>query len=226
MQRNPRVVLLLGILVIILMVAGYYLLLLGPKRQELQTAREERVAKEAQLQQLEQQVAELENIRRNAPEIERQLLELSKRIPSQDEIPTLVVQVEQLAETSGVTQLLIQPDSPAPAPDGGNYTVIPITMSFEGTYDEMQDFLLRVRNLVRLVTVNEVTYELVQDQQTDQGTQVGLGAENLLQVEVIAEVYAQPSGGPVPVTPPPTPPPAGESTTQQSTTPSTTPAAQ
>jgi len=147
MSRQDRNILILGILIIVVLIVGYYFLLLSPLRQEYADRVQERSDKQAQLQQVQQEVAELEEIRRNAPEIERQLLEFSKRIPTQPEIPTLVVQVEEIAQLAGVTQVSITPGAPEPPPGGGDFQRIPVTMSFEGTYEELQDFMLRLLDL-------------------------------------------------------------------------------
>lgn len=210
MSRNDRNVLILGSLVIVLLIVGFYFLLLGPLLTRLDEADQQREAKEAQLAQLQQEVAELEEVRRNSPEIERQLLELSKRIPTQPEIPTLTVQIEEIARDSGVTQVSLIPGSPVPPPGGGDYTVQPITMSFEGTYEELQEFLRLTRNLARLVTVNDITYEAIEE-----GTTAQPEIEQLLQVEIEAEVYFQPTG--VPSGAAPTAPAATETTTQETT---------
>jgi type IV pilus assembly protein PilO len=191
-DRDDRIILISGALILVLLVVGYYFLLLSPLRQEYSARYDERTQKEAREAQLEQTVAELENVRRDAPSIERQILEYSKRLPSEDEIPTLVVQIEQIAEEANVTQLSIRPGSPEAPPGGGDFSRIPITMSFEGTYEELQDFLLRLRNLARLVTVNEVNYE-----SAEKGgeTTVNRGVENPLKVEISAETYVQPAAG-------------------------------
>ncbi|MDQ3943350.1 MAG: type 4a pilus biogenesis protein PilO, partial [Actinomycetota bacterium] len=97
MDRRDRDILILGLLVILLLVVGYYFLLLGPLLNNLDERAQERSDKEAQLANLQQDVARLEQVRRNAPELERQLLEYSKRIPEEPEIPTLVVQIEEIA---------------------------------------------------------------------------------------------------------------------------------
>lgn len=188
MGRTDRNILVLGLLVVLLLVVGYYFLFLGPLLDRLGERSEERSAKEAQLANLRQEVAELEAVRRNAPETERQLLELSKRVPTQPEIPTLVVQMEDVADAAGVTQLSIEPGTPGPPPGGGDYSVVPVTMSFEGTYEQLVDFLRRTGQLARLVTVNGVTYE----EATQEGTTLQ-EIEQVLQVEVEAEVYFQPS---------------------------------
>jgi type IV pilus assembly protein PilO len=213
-DRRDRDILILGLLVILLLVVGYYFLLLGPLLNNLDERAQERSDKEAQLANLQQDVAQLEGVRRNAPELERQLLEYSKRIPEEPEIPTLVVQIEEIARASGVTQLSIVPGSPGSPPGGGNYSVLPITMTFEGTYEELQEFTRRVDNLVRLVTINDVTYCRVPILDTEHSclieadeaaeTTVDQGVEALLQVQLEADVYFQPSdvpAGTAPVAP-------------------------
>jgi type IV pilus assembly protein PilO len=186
---------------------AYYFLLFSPLRQEYLAKYDERTQKETRKAQLGQTVAELENVRRNAPDVERQILEISKRIPEQGEIPILIVQIEDVAEEADVTQLLIEPGSPEPPPGGGDFSRIPITMSFRGTYEEMQDFLLRLRNLVRLVTVNEVTYcrlpapvsnadcPIEETGEGEETTAADRRVENMLTIKVEAEVYVQPAAG-------------------------------
>jgi type IV pilus assembly protein PilO len=187
-ERTDRNILVLGLLVVLLIVVGYYFLFLGPLLDRLGERSEERSAKEGRLVNLRHEVAELEAVQRNAPETERQLLELSKRVPTQPEIPTLVVQMEDVADAAGVTQLSIQPGTPGPPPGGSDYSVVPVTMSFEGTYEQLVDFLRRTGQLARLVTVNGVTYE----EATQESTALQ-EIEQVLQVEVEVEVYFQPS---------------------------------
>jgi type IV pilus assembly protein PilO len=208
MSRQDRNVLILGILAIVILVIGYYFLLLSPLLQRLNEQADARDQKQAQLEQLQQDVNELEDIRRRSPEIERQLLELSKRVPTQPQIPTFVVQVQEIADASGVTQLSVEPGDPAPPAGGGDYQVVPVTMQFNGTYDEMQDFLLRMRNLARLVTVTEVNYcrvELFDDEHScpvqppepiEESTTLDTGVEAPLLVQLEADVYFQPKGVP------------------------------
>ena len=235
MDRNDRNILILGILILVVLAVADYFLLFSPLRQDYLAKYDERTRREAQKQQLEQTAAQLENIRRNAADIERQILELSKRIPEQAELPTLVVQIEEVAEAAEVTQFSIEPGAPKAPLDGGNFSRIPITMTFVGRYEQMQDFLLRLRNLARLVTVNEVTYcrspEPVSDANCPTpikqggGETTGVGTtregttreantranndvESLLEVQVVAEVYVQPAadgGEKTAAAPPPAP---------------------
>ena len=200
MDRNDRNILILGILILLLLAVGYYFLLFSPLRQQYLDAYNQRTQKEQQRAQLEQSVAELENIRRDAPRIERNILEYSKRLPEQDEIPTLLVQIEQIAEGAGATQLVISRGDPGgaaaggatAAPADGDFSRIPLTMTFEGTYLEMQDFLFRLKNLSRLVTVNNLTFEELEE---EGGSTTVAGAEEVVTVEIEAETYVQPASG-------------------------------
>ena len=210
MNRNDRNILILGILGIVIVVIGFYFLLLSPLLQSLDEQAQARDDKQAQLEQVQQEVNELEEVRRNSPEIQRQLLELSKRVPTQPQIPTLIVQVEEIADASGVTQLSVDPEPPTSPAGGGDYQVVPVTMLFNGTYDQMQDFLLRTRNLTRLVTVTELRYcrnptigeeascevEGEVSGTTDETTTLNPAVEARLSVEVQTDVYFQPQGVP------------------------------
>ena len=210
MNRSDRNILIFGILGIVIAVIGFYFLLLSPLLQSLNEQAQAREDKQAQLEQVQQEVNELEEVRRNSPEIQRQLLELSKRVPTQPQIPTLVVQIEEIADASGVTQLSVDPEPPTAPAGGGDYQVVPVTMLFNGTYDQMQDFLLRTRNLTRLVTVTELRYcrnptigeeascevEGEVSGTTDETTTLNPAVEARLSVEVQTDVYFQPQGVP------------------------------
>ncbi len=191
MDARRRNLLVLGVLGLVALAVGFYLLLLGPLLENLDQQAEAREERRARLQGLEEDVARLEEVRRNSPELQRQLLELNKRIPTQPEFDTLVVQIEDIAEAAQVTQTQVVRGNPAPPDGGGDFTVQPITMSFEGTYEELQDFLTRADALVRLMTVNEVNY-VISEENTTAEPQI---EQNLL-VEIEAEVYYQPTGVP------------------------------
>jgi type IV pilus assembly protein PilO len=200
-----RDLLILGVLAIVLLAVIYYFLLLNPLLGRLDQRAQTREDKQAQLAQVQQDVNNLEEVRRNYPDIERQILELSKRIPAQPQIPTFVVQVQEIAGASGVTQLSVDPEPSTSPEGGGDYRVVPVTMQFKGTYDEMQDFLLRTRNLARLVTVTDVSYcrvPLLDSEHTcpfeppepvNETTTLNSSVEALLLVEIKANIYFQPT---------------------------------
>jgi type IV pilus assembly protein PilO len=196
---SSRNVILLGVLGLVVLIVAFYLLLLGPLLENLGQQADARDQRQATLAELRAEVARLEEVRRSSPELQRQLLELNKRIPTQPEVETLVVQIEDIAQAAGVTQTQIVRGDPAPPGGGGDFTVQPITMSFEGTYEELLEFLRLADDLVRLMTVSNVAYQV-----TEEGTTAAPDVEQNLVVEIDAEVYYQPtdvSEGTAPVAP-------------------------
>ncbi len=188
---SSRNVILLGVLGLVVLVVAFYFLLLGPLLENLDQQADARDQRQATLAELQAEVARLEEVRRNSPELQRQLLELNKRIPTQPEVETLVVQIEDIAETAGVTQTQIVRGDPGPPEGGGDFTVQPITMSFEGTYEELLEFLRLADDLVRLMAVNNVAYQVAEE-----GTTAAPDVEQNRVVEIDAEVYYQPTDVP------------------------------
>jgi type IV pilus assembly protein PilO len=188
---SSRNVILLGVLGLVVLIVAFYLLLLGPLLENLGQQADARDQRQATLAELRAEVARLEEVRRSSPELQRQLLELNKRIPTQPEVETLVVQIEDIAQAAGVTQTQIVRGDPAPPGGGGDFTVQPITMSFEGTYEELLEFLRLADDLVRLMTVSNVAYQV-----TEEGTTAAPDVEQNLVVEIDAEVYYQPTDVP------------------------------
>ncbi|WP_273845752.1 type 4a pilus biogenesis protein PilO [Rubrobacter calidifluminis] len=189
MNPRDRNILIGAIVAVVLVVVAYYVFLLGPARSRYARLQRQHSSKQAELARLESSVAHLNRVKQQSPRIQRQLLQLDKRLPNSPQIPTLLVQLQEISRASGVTQLSIKPGSPEPPVGGGDFSRIPITMSFEGSYDQMQDFYTRLLNLARLVSVTQVTYQPA-------GGTTGAGSGGgMLQVQIEAEVYVQPPIG-------------------------------
>jgi type IV pilus assembly protein PilO len=83
---------------------------------------------------------------RGAPKIHvADVYRLAKAMPDKPDMPDLLLELSQLARDTG-----IQFDSitPAPPESQGAYTVIPITVTFNGNFFNLADFLYRLRTLV------------------------------------------------------------------------------
>jgi Tfp pilus assembly protein PilO len=72
---------------------------------------------------------------------------LAQAMPSDVEMSNVILQLNQIAEDSGISFDEITPQAPT---QDTNYDVHPITVVFTGNYYNLEDFLLRVRNLVRV----------------------------------------------------------------------------
>lgn len=73
------------------------------------------------------------------------IFQVSKAMPNKSDMPGIILDLNSVAEATGITFLSIQPTAPT-AKTG--YAAISISLSFEGNYYDLTDFLFRLRNLV------------------------------------------------------------------------------
>lgn len=74
------------------------------------------------------------------------LFRLTKAMPDQTDMPGILLELNQVAEDSGITFDQITPSTTATPISG--YLAIPITVEFTGNFYDLSDFLYRLRNLV------------------------------------------------------------------------------
>jgi type IV pilus assembly protein PilO len=91
---------------------------------------------------------------------EARLLELAKMVPNNPEIPSLLLQIQNLANESGITFVAVTPGS---AVQSGQYEIVPLQVQFTGTFFDLSDFVYRAEQMVagpgRLLAVKEVALE-------------------------------------------------------------------
>jgi len=155
---------------------------------------------------------------RSAPKIEvADVYRLAKAMPNKTDMPDLVLELSQLARDTGIRFDSI---TPQPVAAVGSYSVLPISVTFNGNFYNLADFLYRLRSLVSVhagrldatgrlfavdtLTFNESELKFPQIQAT---------------LVIDAFVYA---AAPAPVAAPAATPPAATTTTTTSAT-TTTP---
>jgi Tfp pilus assembly protein PilO len=73
------------------------------------------------------------------------LFELSKAMPDREDMPGIILELNSIAEASGVSFKSIAPQNEVLQ---NGYRSIPISLTFKGNYYDLTDFLFRMRNLV------------------------------------------------------------------------------
>jgi type IV pilus assembly protein PilO len=127
-------------LVIVALVA--YFVLIRPKRAEAGRLSE-------QIAQLETQVSAAKLAARPSEAGTKikvaDLFELTKAMPDRDDMPGIILELNSVAEAAGISFKSIAPQNQVNAE---SYRVLPISLTFEGNYYDLSDFLFRMRNLV------------------------------------------------------------------------------
>jgi type IV pilus assembly protein PilO len=146
-QRKPLnpVVLIVLILLGIGVVGGAgYFVLIPSQSAKLHRVQADEKSAQAALDAYNHKVS----VAHTAPKIRvADIYRLAKAMPSQTDMPDVVLELSQLARDTGIRFDSI---SPQPAIPLGSYTVLPISVTFNGTFYDLADLLYRVRSLVNV----------------------------------------------------------------------------
>jgi Tfp pilus assembly protein PilO len=173
MSRTNKI--LVTVVAAALAVAGFYFLALAPKREQLVKLDKDIAAKQAELAQARLNLATYEEARAGYKTNYAKLVRLGKAAPADDDVHSLLVQLESTADRSGVGFEKIelgtasvaaptagQPESQpaagelASAPGsvpvaGGVLSAMPFSFSFSGSFFDLSAFFTRLEHFV---TVN------------------------------------------------------------------------
>lgn len=144
-----------GLVFVIVVAAGWYfeissqqdeLASAESKEESLKTEFSQKQAKSANLEALEQQLAEMQDM----------LRQLLRQLPSKTEMPELLVDISQTALAAGLESDLFQPGPETPK---DFYAEKPITLRMVGTYHQFGTFISGVASLPRVVilTLHDVS---------------------------------------------------------------------
>ena len=148
--KLPKVV--LGVFGLVALVVVSYFFLIAPIQERIAALVQRKAQVTTEVTQARAQVAEIERFRRELAEVEKRLVLLQDRLPSEKETPTLYRALSSAAEQAGLAVSLFQPRE-ARAKDVVNE--IPIIIAAEGSYHQLAKFFERVAALPRVVTVND-----------------------------------------------------------------------
>jgi Tfp pilus assembly protein PilO len=196
----------LAIVIVVLLVVTLlgYLLLISPQRSKSADLVAEAQSIETQIQALRianAQVQKAEPIR------VADLFRVSKAMPSTDDMPGVLLELNRIARETGIRFESITPQQ---ATDAGGYQRRPIDLVFDGNFYELSDFIFRLRTLVRvrggqleatgrLFTVNSLNF--AESERSFPRIKATLN--------VSAYVYGTGAPTPTPPAPAPAPAPAG-----------------
>ena len=107
-----------------------------------------------QLDEAKLNLTRLRSIQSDAARTEAQLIKLAQRLPDGAEIPALVVELQNIANSSG---LEFDSAKIGAVVDQSGFAEIPFTVSAKGTFYSLIDYLYRIENLQRKMVITSVS---------------------------------------------------------------------
>ena len=150
-RRGPIIVVVVSVLVAVL--ALVFLLLprisaVGKRSDDLDAA----VAKHDELT---TQLAQLEEAKKEAKKVKKQLNRLQTKVPPTAELPSLIRLLQGAADTSAVDFMSVSPGTPSTTTAG--VSSIPLQINVTGSFFSVEEFLFKLETLPRAVRVTGLT---------------------------------------------------------------------
>ncbi len=152
-MKKRDIGILIGLAIVVFLVAWWFLII-GPKRDDAATKEATYQTEKATYDQSYARVQRIDEERAAAGQATSDLLKLNKLIPLDNQVPSMIVELQATANEAGIKFLKIVPNAAVAGTGGG--TIVPFELNFQGQYYDVNDFLYRVENFARMEG-NDVT---------------------------------------------------------------------
>ncbi|MBA2238718.1 MAG: type 4a pilus biogenesis protein PilO [Lysobacter sp.] len=137
-----------AVLIGLVIVGLAWWLFVGDKREELAAMERREAELRAEFQTKQGQAANLEPLKLQLAQMEQQLQQMLRQLPSKTEMPDLIVDISQTALATGISNELFKPGPEEPKEF---YAEKPISLRMVGTYHQFGAFVSGVASLPRVV---------------------------------------------------------------------------
>lgn len=142
--RGREIYIITGVVILVLVVAWYFLLF-SPKQRELDQLDQQVQSAQSELAIAQQEVVKLESYKKTAPQSRAEIVRLGKMLPAAEGMPGLIIELTNTAEASGVDITSIARGTTVP---GTPFGVQTLTLQVGGRYFDVEDFLYRLEEYV------------------------------------------------------------------------------
>jgi Tfp pilus assembly protein PilO len=177
----------LGVVIFLLLTALFGFLVWRPQLAALRKIAQQQQEEKKKAESAALTLARLQKIKQEAPKIEAELIQLSRRMPEEVDIPSLIIELQELASESGLEFSSFTPSQPTAV---GDFSALNLTLSLNGYFNKVSDqggslldFLYRLEHFPREIIVTNLN--------------LGGGSEGLpsLSISIQAQTFVYTPGG-------------------------------
>lgn len=155
--------LMMGLVLVAVPLASYFLVF-GPQNKKIAEARAEIAHKQDLLNQLRQETARNDDLKRANDEIAEMIKQTEARLPDGKEVDSIVRQISELAVQSGLAAPAMESGKPVAA---AMYMEQPLKVNTQGDFRGFYEFLLQLERLPRITRLPDMKLERVPDPDGD-----------------------------------------------------------
>ena len=143
---------------VVLVLAIFFLF--RPQLGRLNSLPQEQKVELDKLEQAKVKLKRLDALRREAAAIEAERIDLSRRVPAELELPSLIVDLQRLADDAGLDLDSIEVDDGVE--DLPGYQRIEMKIAARGTFYDIVDFMYRMEKLKREIVMGDFALEVTE----------------------------------------------------------------
>jgi Tfp pilus assembly protein PilO len=197
----------------------FFLVLLKPKFAQITEVRTQIEDAQATTDSLRIRLAQLEQAQRNQLDTLARLARFNSALPSTPDLPSLIRQLQTVADVSGMDLQSIAPSPPSKLPDATGVDVVNVNLQVTGGFFRLESFLTRLEDLSRVIEVRSIAVAPQTDPVTGLTTLSSTISFQMYVVQANAKVTAKAAPRAAAT---PTPAPTATSTTSASPSPTPT----
>lgn len=176
---------------------------LDPIRDDIKETEKAIDEQQTQLALARTALQQAETTRAEGKRNQARLLELAKMVPPAEELPSLLLQIQDLADQAGIDFISISPGSPSQS-EGSDYMVLPLDLQFTGTFFDLSDFAYRAEQMVagpgRLLAIKSLSLSNSSGREGS-AKEGSVSPELGVSLAMLAFVMAEPAPAPPPEQP-------------------------
>lgn len=214
MSKTRQWAMLTAVVCLAVLAAGWFLVI-KPERSHAASLRTQKLSVDNASAQLQTQVAQLRQQQKDLPAQQKLLSQIATKIPDNPALPALIRQLSAAADGSGVDLVSLSPGQPtvAAAPAGAPAATsagaaaasplanIPLTLTVQGSYFNLEQFFNAIESLNRAMLVSGFNVSALQATTSGGAQSSGPSvAPGTLSATINAQVFESPQVAAAPTT--------------------------
>lgn len=167
---NPRRQALVAALGAIIVTVLFFVFALRPKLTQIGEVRDEIEQAQTEQRRLEAELKQLQQAQDERPRTIARLALANRYVPTEPDLPGFIRLVQTAATDAGVTLQSIAPSPPRDLEGARDLQIIDVTLTVQGGFFRLEDLLVRLEGLERLVEVRSLAVTPQSEGLSDQTT--------------------------------------------------------
>lgn len=135
----------------------YFYFVWQPQADQLASLSQQSQEEEVKITSAKATLARLENLKRSASKIEAKIIKVDRKIPKAPELPSFLVQLQNMANDASVSITQLKPGEPK---DEAGFSRMEADLQISGSYLATENFLFRLENAARAIRVDKLSMRI------------------------------------------------------------------